>query len=130
MSGRRRTPIGIERVCQQCGATWLQTDGKAPRDYCTTSCRQEATGPRPSVAPVDPPLPTRVRVVRARLIWITCHWCREQVELAQFPAPLPRYCSLFCRQAAEREAAAARMQRMRERRRTAPEGGAPETAQA
>jgi hypothetical protein len=130
MSRRLRTPIGVERVCQQCGATWLQTDGKPPRDYCSTTCRQEATGQQPRAASEDPPLPTRVRVVRARLVAITCQWCRDQVVLEQFPGPTPRYCSALCRQAAARDGAAARMQRLRERRRAAQGGGAPETAQA
>lgn len=130
MKRETRLPLGIERRCQQCGAPWLQTDGKAPRDYCTTSCRQEAAGQRLSVAPDNLPLPSHVRVVRARVITITCHWCQEQVALEQFPGPVPRYCSPLCRQAAASAAAAGRMQRMRERRRTSQGRGTPETAQA
>ncbi len=115
---RRRYPA-LERVCAHCGGHWIQQDGKPPRPYCTTTCRQAAEG-RPLVR-TDPPeeagpaLPTRTRRVQARLITISCLWCGDTVELVQFPGPRPRYCSPDCRASATREQATERMRRCRTR---------------
>jgi hypothetical protein len=119
--GRRAKAIpGEPRVCRHCGLSWLQQDGKAPREYCTTTCRQAAEGPRaPLVAVPAAPTPrTWQRVVQARVVTIVCAWCGTQATLEQYPGPTPRYCDPLCRQEAERWASAERMRRMRDRRRT------------
>jgi hypothetical protein len=111
----------VPRVCLQCGAAWMQRDGKPPRDYCTTSCRNEAerqVRSRPAVGPSTPaevPVRTYLRRVRAQVHTITCGWCGEVVTVEQYPGPAPRYCSPACRAEAAREGAAARMRRMRAR---------------
>jgi len=123
----RKSFPAITRVCRQCGVTWIQTDGQAPREYCTTSCRQEAERRARGlavepVAALAPPLPrVYTRCVRAKTYTITCGWCGEVVTLEQYPGPAPRYCDPTCREAAAREAAAERMRRMRARRLLEPE---------
>jgi hypothetical protein len=123
----RKTFPAVPRVCRHCGSAWIQADGQPPREYCTTSCRQEAERQARGLAveppeAVEPP-PPRVytRRVRARTYTITCGWCGEVVTLEQYPGPAPRYCDPTCRAAAAREAAAARMRRMRARRHLGPE---------
>ena len=112
----------VPRVCQQCGVGWVQRDGGPPRDYCTTSCRNEATrqarsgGTEPAEAAVDPPVRLYTRSVRAKAYTITCLWCGDVVSVEQYPGPAPRYCGPDCRAEAAREGAAARMRRMRARR--------------
>jgi hypothetical protein len=111
----------VPRVCLQCGAAWVQRDGKPPRDYCTTSCRNEAERQarnEPTMAASatgDRPERTYLRRVRAQVHTITCGWCGEVVTVEQYPGPAPRYCSPACRAEAAREGAAARMRRMRAR---------------
>jgi ferredoxin len=122
----RRIFPEVPRVCLQCGAAWLQGDGKAPRDYCTTSCRNEADRQAhgkqtPEVdAPTDRPVRTYLRRVRAKAYTSTCAWCGAAADVEQYPGPPPRYCSPECRTEAAREGAAARMRRMRARRQQAP----------
>jgi hypothetical protein len=113
---RRRFPA-LARICAHCGLHWVQQDGKPPRPYCSTTCRQAAEGRplRSADPPAEPALPVRTRRVRARLITITCAWCGETTELAQLPGPRPRYCGPDCRAAAAREHAAERMRRFRTR---------------
>jgi hypothetical protein len=112
----------VPRICRHCGGAWIQADGRPPREYCTTSCRQEAERQARGVAPALPeavdPEPPRVytRRVRAKAYTITCRWCGTVVTLEQYPGPAPRYCDPVCREAAAREAAAERMRRMRARR--------------
>lgn len=111
----------VPRICQQCGEAWVQRDGKAPRAYCTTSCRNEAERQGASTAalpqvPDEPPVPIYTRRVRAQQHTITCAWCQQVATLEQYPGPVPRYCSEACRTEAARERAAARMRRMRARR--------------
>ena len=117
----------FERVCVQCGERWVQRDGQPPRDYCTTSCRNEAerqTQAARGAVPVEPPLPVRTftRQVRAHVHTITCAWCHAVVTLEQYPGPAPRYCSPVCKTAAAREGAAERMRRMRARRQQLAQG--------
>jgi hypothetical protein len=110
------------RICAQCGTHWTQCDGKPPRPYCTTTCRQDAEGRPFPIVPAEPEvlvLPTRIRRVRARLVTLTCTWCQTVAEVEQFPGPLPRYCSDECREEAQRAGAAERMRRLRQRRLTA-----------
>lgn len=107
-------------VCAGCGVTWLQRDGKEPRSYCSTSCRNEAErradgAPEISIA-AAPEVRYRTRRVRAQEHTITCGWCRAVVTVEQYPGPAPRYCSDECRTAVARETAAERMRRMRARR--------------
>lgn len=122
----RRTFPAVTRVCRQCGGTWIQADGQTPREYCTTSCRQEAERQarsrtvQPSETLEPPPPRVYTRRVRAKTYTITCGRCGEVVTLEQYPGPAPRYCDP-CREAAAREAAAARMHRMRARRLLGPE---------
>ena len=119
----------IPRICLQCGAAWVQCDGKPPRDYCTTSCRNEAErqarGEQPEQpAPTEePPVRYYTRRVRAQVQTITCAWCHEVVTVEHYPGPAPRYCSDACRAAVAREGAAARMRRMRARRRSGADDG-------
>jgi hypothetical protein len=113
------------RVCAACGLQWIQADGKAPRRYCSTTCRYDVEGwPRASSPPPpdEPVLPISIRRVSARLVTLTCAWCQLEAEVPHFPGPLPRYCSPDCRQDAIRAGASARMQRLRQRARQA-EGG-------
>lgn len=130
---RRRYPEH-PRVCAHCGEHWTQYDDKPPRTYCSTTCRQAAEGPPATTGPVPPlpeivVLPVQTRHVRARLVTLTCAWCRAVAEVEHFPGPRPRYCSPFCREEAQRDGAAERMRRMRERRqqaaRTAPAMASP-----
>jgi hypothetical protein len=113
----------VPRVCLQCGVAWVQRDGRPPRDYCTTSCRNEAerqarVARGELAAPLpEPPVRFYTRRVRAKEYTITCGWCREVVTLEQYPGPRPRYCSLTCRAEAARAGAAERMRQMRARRR-------------
>ena len=121
----RRILPEVPRVCLQCGAGWVQRDGQAPRDYCTTSCRnaaeRQAQGTSADTAAVlddreERSARTYVRRVQAQTLTITCVWCGEVATLEQYPGPAPRYCSPACRAEASREGAAARMRRMRARR--------------
>lgn len=119
----RRILPEVPRVCVQCGVVWVQRDGQVPRDYCTTSCRNEAERqargtPADAAAELeDLPAPrTYVRRVQAQTYTILCVWCGEVATLEQYPGPVPRYCSPACRAEAAREGAAARMRRMRVRR--------------
>jgi len=122
----RRIFPDVPRVCLQCGAAWMQRDGQAPRDYCTTSCRNDADrqargGSEPGVdAVADPPARTYLRRVRAKEYTVTCAWCGAVAHVEQYPGPAPRYCSPDCHTEAAREGAAARMRRMRARRQEAP----------
>jgi hypothetical protein len=119
----RRIMLEVPRVCLHCGVAWVQRDGQAPRDYCTTSCRNEAERrARGVVADGADALPPRtyIRHVRAQTHTITCLWCGNVVTLEQYPGPAPRYCSPACRAEATREGAAARMRRMRARRQEEP----------
>jgi hypothetical protein len=117
-----RQPVpAVPRVCRQCGVAWVQRDGGPPREYCTTSCRQEAerhargTAEEVPVPASKPPVRTYLRQVRAQEHTITCGWCGEVVTVEQYPGPPPRYCSPTCRAEAAREGAATRMRRMRAR---------------
>ena len=118
----------VPRICRHCGVAWIQADGRPPREYCTTSCRQEAERqargpvavPPPADEPAAPPL-LCTRHVRAKTYTITCGWCGEVVTLEQYPGPAPRYCSPACRTDAARVAAAERVRRMRARRLVGPE---------
>jgi hypothetical protein len=118
---KQRCPA-LRRVCQHCGVAWVQDDGRPPRDYCSTSCRNEAERQaRPAseehaAAVPDPQAHFYTRRVRAKQYTITCAWCQEVVTVEQYPGPPPRYCSPLCRTAAAREGAAERMRRMRARR--------------
>ena len=119
-----RQPVpALTRVCLHCGTTWIQRDGRPPRDYCTTSCRNEAERQAQDdtvpALPDPPPARTFLRQVRARAYTITCAWCGEEATLEQYPGARPRYCSPACRSAAAREGAAERMRRMRARRQQA-----------
>ena len=122
----RRSLSEIPRVCLRCGLAWVQCDGGPPRDYCSTSCRQEAERAARGVeqtvpdATSEPPVRVYVRRVRGKEYTITCAWCGEVVTVEQYPGPAPRYCDALCRAEAAREGAAARMRRMRERRQAAP----------
>jgi hypothetical protein len=122
----RRSFPEIPRVCLQCGLAWVQRDGGPPRDYCTTTCRQEAERAARGVSqPVsepasEPPVRVYVRRVRGKAYTITCAWCGDVATVEQYPGPAPRYCGPACRAEAAREGAAARMRRMRERRQQAP----------
>jgi hypothetical protein len=117
-----RQPLpAISRICQQCGEAWEQKDGKAPRAYCSTTCRNEAerqaAGPAVDrAAPASVPVRSYTRRVRAQEHTITCAWCHQVATLEQYPGPAPRYCSDLCRAEAARESAAVRMRRMRARR--------------
>lgn len=118
-----RQPIpAIPRVCRQCGEAWVQQDGGLPREYCSTSCRNEAERQASGVpaaavpAVADPPVRTYVRRVRAHEYTITCGWCGALVTVEQYPGPAPRYCSPACRAEVARDGAATRMRRMRARR--------------
>jgi hypothetical protein len=114
----RRSVPELPRVCGQCGRAWVQRDGQAPRDFCSTTCWQEAAGrPQRAAAPEAVPVRTWTRVIRAQEHTITCTWCGALVTVEQYPGPAPRYCSPACRQEAARDGAATRMRRMRERRR-------------
>jgi hypothetical protein len=111
----------VDRVCLQCGGAWVQRDGQPPRDYCTTSCRNEAerqarAAQGEPAARLEPPARFYTRRVRAKEYTITCAWCQEVVTVEQYPGPAPRYCSPLCKTAAAREGAAERMRRMRARR--------------
>jgi hypothetical protein len=121
-----RQPIpALSRVCLHCGATWIQRDGRPPRDYCTTSCRNEAERQAhspPGAASAEPEAPPErlfTRRVRARQYTITCARCGEVATLEQYPGARPRYCNPGCRAAAAREGAAERMRRMRARQQAA-----------
>jgi hypothetical protein len=118
---RQQPPPAEPRVCAGCGMAWVQRDGKEPRSYCSTSCRNEAerrAGVRPPVSlpPTVPEVRYVTRRVRAQEHTITCGWCRAVVSVEQYPGPAPRYCSDECRRAVARETAAERMRRMRARR--------------
>jgi len=118
----RRMVPEVPRVCLHCGTAWVQRDGQAPRDYCTTSCRNEAERQARGIpdneagVEAEPPTRTYVRHVRAQTHTITCLWCGEVVSVEQYPGPAPRYCGPTCRAEAARESAAVRMRRMRARR--------------
>jgi hypothetical protein len=117
----RHSLPALPRVCQQCGEAWLQQDGKAPRDYCSTSCRNEAerraAGPDAAQRPpADVPVRVYTRRVRAQQHTISCAWCHQVATLEQYPGPVPRYCGDICRAEAARASAAIRMRRMRARR--------------
>ena len=121
---RQRFPE-VPRVCLQCGVAWVQCDGKALRDYCSTSCCNEAERQARGVVQTVPedvlePKRVYVRRVRGKEYTITCAWCGEVVTVEQYPGPAPRYSDALCRAEAAREGAAARMRRMRERRQAAP----------
>ena len=118
-----RPPVpALTRVCLQCGTTWIQRHRQPPRDYCTTSCRNQAErqaraqGAAVPALPDPPPVRLFTRQVRAREYTITCAWCGEVATLEQYPGARPRYCSPACRTAAEREGAAERMRQLRARR--------------
>jgi hypothetical protein len=121
----RQSLPAIPRVCQQCGLAWTQQDGKAPRAYCSTSCRNEAerqaagTDNAARAASADAPVRVYTRRVRAQRHTILGAWCQQEATLEQYPGPVPRYCSAVCRAEAARESAAMRMRRMRARRRLA-----------
>ena len=122
----RKSFLDVPRICLRCGVAWLQRDGGPLRDYCTTSCRNEAERKARDEAAVvfdEPPAPARVYVrrVRGKAYTITCAWCGEEATIEQYPGPAPRYCSVACRAEAAREGAAARMRRMRERRQQLPD---------
>jgi hypothetical protein len=117
---KQRFPA-LPRVCQHCGAAWVQDDGRPPRDYCSTSCRNQAERQAQSApeghaaAAPEPQASFYTRRVRAKQYTITCAWCREVVTVEQYPGPPPRYCSSLCRTAAARDGAAERMRRLRAR---------------
>ena len=107
------------RICATCGRHWLQDDGKPPRQYCCTTCRQATEGlPSGALPPIAiaPLVPIQTRRIRAQLVTLTCAWCHCAAVVAHFPGPLPRYSSDPCRAEAQREGAAARMRRLRQRR--------------
>jgi len=115
----RQRPTPEPRICANCGRHWLQQDGKPPRTYCCTTCRQETEGlPAGALrAAVDVPrVPTQIRRIRAQVVTLTCAWCHRLAEVEHFPGPLPRYCSDGCRTEAQRDGAAERMRRLRQRR--------------
>jgi hypothetical protein len=116
----KQQPVpAVPRVCTGCGVAWLQRDGKEPRSYCSTSCRNEAerrAGGAPVAIPAAPEVRYLTRRVRAQEHTITCGWCRAVVTVEHYPGPAPRYCSDACRSAVARETAAERMRRMRARR--------------
>jgi len=116
---RQQPPPAVPRVCQGCGVAWVQRDGKEPRVYCSTSCRNEAerrAGGAAEASPAAPEVRYATRRVRAQEHTIICGWCRAVVTVEQYPGPAPRYCSDECRRAVARETAAERMRRMRARR--------------
>ncbi len=115
----RQRPPQEPRICATCGRHWLQNDGKPPRRYCSTTCRQEKEGlPSGALRPADdvPAVPTQCRRVQAQVVTLTCSWCHTIAEVEHFPGPLPRYCSDACRTEAHRDGAAERMRRLRQRR--------------
>jgi hypothetical protein len=123
----RQLEPAFPRVCRQCGAAWIQRDAGPPREYCTTSCRQEAERQARGVSPAIPdtaiesPPRSYVRRVRAHVHTITCAWRGAVVTVEQYPGPPPRYCGPVCRAEVAREGAAARMRQMRARRKMSAE---------
>ena len=72
----RRSCPEVPRVCLQCGVAWVQRDGRPPRDYCTTSCRNEAERqarggaqilPEPDTAPPVHVYVRRVQKINGKL---------------------------------------------------------------
>jgi hypothetical protein len=57
-----------------------------------------------------------LRTIRKAETTSTCAVCTVIFQSEQYPGPTPRYCSDTCRRIAERQAAAARMRRLRARR--------------
>ncbi len=57
-----------------------------------------------------------LRTITQGEVVFTCTICAQTCRREQYPGPTPRYCSDICRTRAEREAAAARMRRLRRRR--------------
>lgn len=61
------------------------------------------------------------RTIKTTLRKFRCAWCEQIVEQQCWPGRRPYYCKPACAQAAEREHARARAQRLRERRKAAAE---------
>jgi len=89
------------------GPWWVRED----RELSVEAHARRTSGGEQEVGPY-------LRTITRKEITVTCALCGVVSQREQYPGPRPRYCDEACRARTATAAAAARMCRMRARRRT------------